>query len=189
MILGEMEHSERKLKTSVFVGTSLDGFIARPDGGLDWLPADNVEPHGYEELMASVDALVIGRNTFEIVLGFGGWAYGDKQVFVLSSGVIDRAPEGASVEHLSGEPAEIVAGLEDRGFRHLYVDGGITVQRFLRAGLIDRIIITRIPVLIGTGIPLFGQLNRDVLLEHIETRQFRGGLVQSEYVVLAAGRA
>ncbi len=177
-----MEYTKRKVKTSVFVGMSLDGFIARTDGGLDWLPSDNVEPHGYEELMASVDALVIGRNTYETVLGFGGWAYGSKPVFVLSSGEITPAPDGAFVEHLSGEPAEIVTILAGRGFNHLYIDGGITVQRFLRAGLIDRLILTRIPVLIGSGIPLFGPLDRDIPLEHIETRQYRGGLVQSEYI-------
>lgn len=181
-----MEPSERSLKTTVFVGMSLDGFIARLDGGLDWLPTGDVEPHGYEELMASVDALVIGRNTYETVLGFGGWAYGKKPVFVLSSGVIPPAPDGAVVEHLSGEPAGIVAVLAERGFGHLYVDGGITVQRFLRAGLIDRLIITRIPVLIGSGIPLFGPLDRDISLEHVETRQYRGGLVQSEYAVVPA---
>lgn len=181
-----MEPSERSLKTTVFVGMSLDGFIARLDGGLDWLPTGDVEPHGYEELMASVDALVIGRKTYETVLGFGGWAYGNKPVFVLSSGVIPPAPDGAMVEHLSGEPAGIVAVLAERGFGHLYVDGGITVQRFLRAGLIDRLIITRIPVLIGSGIPLFGPLDRDISLEHVETRQYRGGLVQSEYAVVPA---
>lgn len=183
-MLQQMESSERKLKTSVFVGTSLDGFIARRDGGLDWLPVDNVEPHGYDEFIASVDALVIGRNTYETVLGFGGWAYGDKPVFVLSSRDIAAAPDAAVVEHLSGEPADIVAKLADRGFKHLYIDGGITVQRFLRAGLIDRMIITRVPVLIGSGIPLFGSLDRDVSLEHVETRQYRGGLVQSEYVIV-----
>ena len=173
------------MKASVFVGTSLDGFIARADGSLDFLPPGGGEPHGYEEFMATVDALVIGRNTFETVLGFGGWAYGKKPVFVLSSRPIATAPPGAVVEQMSGEPAGIVSNLEARGIRHIYVDGGITIQRFLQAGLIHRLIVTRVPVLIGMGIPLFGPLQRDISLKHVATRQYPSGLVQSEYIVAA----
>jgi dihydrofolate reductase len=172
------------MKASVFVGTSLDGFLARTDGSFDFLP-DEVEPHGYEEFMATVDALVIGRKTFETVLGFGGWAYGKKPVFVLSSRSIAAAPSGAVVEHMSGAPADIVLQLEARGIQHIYVDGGLTIQRFLQAGLINRLIITRIPVLIGTGISLFGPLQRDISLKHVATRHFPSGIVQSEYAVAA----
>ena len=171
------------MNTSVFVGTSLDGFIARANGGLDFLPPGGGEPHGYDEFMATVDALVIGRNTYETVLAFDEWPYGGKPVFVLSTRPIAQAPPGAVVEHLKGEPAGIVVDLAARGVRHAYVDGGITVQRFLRAGLIDRLIITRVPVLIGEGIPLFGSLPKDVPLRHVATRQFASGLVQSEYRV------
>jgi dihydrofolate reductase len=158
--------------------------MARVNGALDFLPAEP-EPHGYDEFMASVDALVIGRNTFEIVLGFGGWAYGTKPVFVLSTRPLPPVPEGAIVERMSGEPAAILAELEARGIGHVYVDGGITIQRFLQAGLIQRLIITRVPVLIGSGIPLFGALPRDVVLEHVATRHYPSGLVQSEYAVKA----
>ena len=172
------------MKASVFVGTSLDGFIARMNGGLDWLPAGGGEPHGYIEFMASVDALVIGRNTYEIVLAFETWPYGEKPVFVLSTSPIAPAPAGAVVEHMSGAPAEIVSQLAARGIHHIYVDGGITVQNFLRAGLIQRLIITRVPVLIGTGIPLFGPTESDIKLKHIATRQYESGLVQSEYEVV-----
>lgn len=168
------------MKASVFVGASVDGFIARPDGGLDWLPNDP-EDHGYNEFIASVDALVIGRNTYETVLGFGGWAYGEKPVFVLSSRPLTPPPAGAVVDHLSGEPADIVAQLAARGIGRIYVDGGVTIQRFLRAGLIQRLIVTRVPVLIGEGIPLFGPLPGDVRLTHVSTRSFPSGLVQSEY--------
>lgn len=171
------------MKASVFVGTSLDGFIARPNGALDFLDAGGNEPHGYDEFMASVDALVIGRHTFDTVLGFGGWAYGKKPVFVLSNRPLPPVPPGAVVERLAGEPAAIVAQLEARGVRHAYVDGGITIQRFLRAGLIQRLIVSRVPVLIGTGIPLFGHLPHDIPLRHIATRHYRSGLVQSEYEV------
>jgi len=171
------------LQTSVFVGTSLDGFIARRNGEFDFLDAAGGEPHGYDEFMATVDALVIGRKTFETVLGFATWPYGTKPVFVLSSRRLARAPAGAVLEHMAGEPAEIVAQLEGRGIRHIYVDGGITIQRFLQAGLIKRLIITRVPVLIGEGIPLFGSLQRDLVLKHVATRQYASGLVQSEYLV------
>jgi dihydrofolate reductase len=169
---------------SVFVGASVDGFIARPDGGLDWLPA-SPEPHGYDEFMASVDTIVIGRNTFETVLTFGEWPYGQKRVVVLSSRPLDLAlVRGGVYEHMGGPPEEVAAQLEATGARHLYVDGGITVQRFLRAGLIQRLVVTRVPVLIGEGIPLFGSLPRDVRLRHLATRTFPSGLVQTEYEVV-----
>lgn len=171
------------MKASVFVGTSLDGFIARENGSFDFLPAGGGEPHGYDEFMASVDALVIGRTTFEAVLKLPSWPYEKKPVFVLSTRALASSPLGAVVERMSGAPAEIVSQLAARGIRHVYVDGGITIQRFLEAGLIQRLIITRVPVLIGSGIPLFGVTERDILLEHVATRQYASGLVQSEYEI------
>ena len=173
------------MKASVFIGASVDGFIARANGELDFLPPGGGEPHGYEEFMNSVDALVIGRNTYETVLKFDTWPYGAKPVFVLSTNPLAQAPVGAVVEHKSGTPADIVSLLSARGIQHIYVDGGITVQRFLRAGLIQGLIITRVPVLIGDGIPLFGTLPQDVHLRHIATRQYQSGLVQSEYEVVS----
>ena len=133
--------------------------------------------------MNTVDALVIGRNTFETVLAFETWPYGEKPVYVLSTRALAPAPQGAVVEHMSGAPEEIVAELEARGIQHIYVDGGVTIQGFLKAGLIQRLIITRVPVLIGSGIPLFGATPRDISLKHIATRAYATGLVQSEYVV------
>lgn len=171
------------MNASVFVGTSVDGFIARTNGDLSWLPPGGGEPHGYVEFMATVDALVIGRKTYETVLSFEAWPYGEKPVFVLSTSPIRAAPLGASVEHMAGDPAEILAALAARGIQHVYVDGGITIQRFLDAALIQRLVITRVPVLIGDGIPLFGPLQRDIALTHVATRQFASGLVQSEYAV------
>jgi dihydrofolate reductase len=175
------------MTVSVFVGTSLDGFLARPDGAFDFLPEGGGEPHGYDEFMASVDALVIGRMTFETVLAFPSWVYGKKRVVVLGSKPVDLSEalaRGGAVEQMGGEPAEIVARLAATGAHHLYVDGGITIQRFLRAGLVDRLIITRVPVLIGEGRPLFGPLPHDVRLTHVSTRHFPSGLVQSEYRVV-----
>jgi dihydrofolate reductase len=173
------------MTASVFIGTSVDGFIARPDGGLDWLPAGGGEPHGYDDFMASIDALVIGRNTFEIVLAFDPWPYGDKRVVVLSSKALDLSVvKGGNVEQMGGSPEEVVALLAASGAQHLYIDGGITIQRFLRAGLIDRLIVTRVRVLIGEGVPLFGSLAADVRLDHVATRAYPSGLVQSEYRIL-----
>ena len=166
----------------------MDGFIARANGDLDFLDIGGGEPHGYDEFMATVDALVIGRKTFETVLGFGTWAYGKKPVFVLSTHPLAAAPAGAVVEHLSGTPSEVASQLDARGVGHVYVDGGITIQGFLAAGLIQRLIITRVPVLIGSGIPLFGVVPRDIVLTHVATREYAGGLVQSEYLVGGAVR-
>ena len=173
------------MRVSVFVGTSVDGFIARRDGALDFLPAGGGQPHGYDEFMATVDALVIGRNTFETVLAFPSWPYGEKRVVVLSSRAIDFSGAlGGVVEQMAGAPAEIVAKLAARGVRHIYVDGGITIQGFLRAGLVQRLTITRVPVLIGEGIPLFGSLPRDIRLRHVATQAYASGLVKSEYEVV-----
>ena len=174
------------MKASVFIATSLDGFIARQDGALDWLPADGGEPHGYDEFIATVDALVIGRKTFETVLTFDTWPYGSKPVVVLSTRPAAlRAPAGAVCEMMTGTPHEIVARLSARGMKHLYVDGGVTIQGFLEAGLVQRLIITRIPVLLGSGIPLFGPLSHDVRLNHVAARSYPSGMVQSEYVFAA----
>jgi len=173
------------VKASVFIATSLDGFIARANGDLDWLPPGGGEEHGYDAFMATVDALVIGRKTFETVLTFDTWPYGEKPVYVLSTRTLAPALPGAVVERMSGAPAEIVSQLAARGVRHAYVDGGITIQRFLQAGLIQRLTITRIPVLLGAGIPLFGTLQHDIVLRHVATRQYASGLVQSDYEVVA----
>jgi dihydrofolate reductase len=173
------------MKLSVFIGTSLDGFIARPDGSLDFLPEGGGEPHGYNEFIATIDAIVIGRKTFETVLAMTPWPYGKKRVVVLSNKSIDFSPIlGAKVEQMSGSPEEIVSKLASTGARHAYIDGGITIQRFLRAGLIQHITITRVPVLIGEGIPLFASLPHDIRLRHIATKSYPSGLVSSEYEIL-----
>ena len=177
------------MRASVFVGTSVDGFIARENGGLDWLPAgggvsDEVQ-NGYAEFMATVDTCVMGRHTFEKVLTLGPWPYAGKRSVVLTSRSPALPPSlDAAVEFMGGMPREIAARLEKSGARHLYVDGGITIQRFLEAGLIERLIITRVPVVIGRGIPLFGPVGRDIRLRHVATREYPLGLVQSEYAVL-----
>lgn len=174
----------RRARANVFVATSLDGFIAREDGGIDWLPAGGEEDHGYAAFFASMDALVVGRNTWDLVRTFGTWPYGDKPVVVLTRRpvVVPRELE-RTVRIDSGEPREIAQRLAARGLRELYVDGGRVVQGFLAAGLVRRIVLTRVPVLLGRGIPLFGPLAGDVVLRHVATRSYANGLVQSEYEV------
>ena len=177
------------MQASVFVGASLDGFIARLDGSYDFLPAGGGEPHGYDEFMASVDCLVIGRKTYEIVLSLDEWPYAEKPTIVLSTQPLAPAPLGAEVEQMTGSPTEIVSHLARRGLKHAYVDGGITIQRFLEARLIQRLTITRVPVLIGSGIPLFGAIPHDIHLKHLATHEYPSGLVKSEYEVLDRGAA
>ncbi len=177
------------MKTSVFVGVSVDGFLARASGGLDFLDAAGSGSHGYEEFIESVDTIVIGGKTFEIVMGFDAWPYGQRRVVVLSSQPVDLSgatARGGRIEQMSGPPSDSASTLAAQGARHAYVDGGVTIQRFLRAGLIQRLVISRVPVLIGSGIPLFGALPHDVSLRHVATKAFAGGLVQSEYAVVAA---
>src|SRR5579863_4690650 len=120
------------MELSVFCGVSVDGFLARANHALDFLDAGGQQPHGFDEFYASVDVVVIGRKTFEVVLAFECWPYGAKQVIVLSSQPLDfSSVKGGIVEQMSGQPLEIAGRLESRGFKHAYIDGGITIQRFL----------------------------------------------------------
>lgn len=177
-------------KVSVFIATSLDGYIARPNGDIDWLDAANAtipegEDCGYGSLMESVDALAMGRNTFEKVLSFGSWPYGKVPVTVLSSKPITfpiTIPD--TVKHSSEDPLSLCKRLGDEGKKHVYVDGGNTIQRFLSAGLVDEITITLIPVIIGVGIPLFASVNTDVALVCIGVRAYDFGFVQLKYAVV-----
>lgn len=181
------------MKISVFIATSVDGYIARENGGIDWLTgSDNSaggEDYGYREFINSVDGIVMGRHTYEKVLSFDSWPYGKKPVFVLSrrKTEIPRKIE-KKVFVMSGTPTELVRDLEKDGFKHLYVDGGKTIQNFLKEGLINQMIITMVPILIGGGIPLFGSLPHDVKLRSVKTRRFDDGLVQCRYEVIGAER-
>ena len=176
-------------KASVFIATSLDGFIARPNGDLDWLDQANTtvtegEDCGYTAFMDTVDILIMGRNTYEKVLTFGPWPY-EKPVIVLSRNPIDIPPEIANaVTHSSETPEALHTRLTAEGARRLYIDGGITIQRFLNAGLITDLTITLIPVILGNGIPLFGSLQQDIPLTHTETLSYPFGFVQLKYEAL-----
>jgi dihydrofolate reductase len=189
-----MKRMEKIMKISVYIATSLDGFIARENGELDWLSGSDGasddsenggEDFGFNAFMESVDVLVMGRNTYEKVLTIGQWPYGSKRVVVLSNTLTQGSDElPKTVEFRSGSPAQLVKDLQNSGVQHLYIDGGKTIQGFLNAGLIQEITLTKIPVLIGRGIPLFGPVNEDVKLQHIETHSFPNGFVQSKYYVL-----
>lgn len=177
------------LKTSVYIATSLDGFIARENGDLDWLDAANAtipkgEDCGYFQFMESVDILVMGRKTYEKVLSFGMWPYGSTPVIVLSSNKIDFKNDPNQYVSCSSEsPKELCARLANKGIKRLYIDGGKTIQSFLAENLITDLTITVIPVIIGQGIPLFSNLEKDIALEHVATKTFDFGFVQSIYNV------
>jgi dihydrofolate reductase len=176
------------MKATVYIATTVDGFIAREDGSVDWLPTgENVgnEDYGYQEFMNSIDALVMGRNSYELVQSFGSWPYEEKPVIILTTQQLE-IPENISktVSVMAGSPNKVVQRLAERGYDHLYIDGGKTIQGFIREGLIQKLIVTKIPILIGSGIPLFGALAHDIKLHHLETLQFDNGIVQSKYKIL-----
>ena len=168
---------------NVYIGTSLDGFIARTDGDISWLvkfgDADAIA--AYHEFMANIDVIVIGRGTFETVLGFPFWPY-DKPVFVLSK-TLNNLPDNLTAKAVlsSLEPLELLRHLSDQGFKAAYIDGGKVIQSFLVADLIDSLIIATVPVLTGNGIPLFGSLDTDIDFEHVRTSTYPNGLVRSYY--------
>lgn len=170
----------------VFVGVSLDGCIARADGSIDWLDAMNArvppgEDLGFGEFMRGVDAIVMGRATFETVMRFPEWPYGVLPIVVLSrtwENLPVDAPNTVSLSHES--PRVLVERLSAQGVRRIYVDGGATVQSFLADGLIDEMTITTLPILIGAGRRLFGATQSDVLLEHASTK-VRCGFVQTTW--------
>lgn len=179
-----------RARCSVFIATSLDGFIARSDGSMDWLDEarKTVSPGedcGYGRFMADVDALVIGHGTFEQVLSFACWPYGSTPVVVLSHHAFSLPPQLPPSVSLSDKtPTALVASLTERGARKIYVDGGLTIQSFLVAGLIDDITITTIPVLLGSGRPLFGPLPADLRLALSRSTAYAFGFVQNEYRVI-----
>jgi dihydrofolate reductase len=174
---------------SVFIATSLDGYIARPNGKLDWLEnaaiKDDHEDYGYQQFMAGVNSVVMGRRTFERIARYSEWPYKGKQVIVLSRSLKLPPADFADKIDVFSRPVELLAvELQHHGVRKVYVDGGSTIQSFLSAGLIDDVILTQIPVLIGRGIKLFGELPEDVKLKLIQSQSFPSGFVQNHYRVL-----
>jgi dihydrofolate reductase len=160
-----------------FLAVSLDGFIARPDGGLDWLTPFQGE-HGYTAFFATVDTLLVGRATWEVVAGFPAWPWDGKRVAVLTHRPL---PARHGEVALSGTPAEVVAVLAEAGARAIYVDGGAVVSQFLAAGLLDELTLNLVPVVLGEGIPLFQGHVGERRLALVSSRAFPSGLVQLGY--------
>ncbi len=173
------------MKISVYIATSLDGFIARPDGDIEWLFAFNdpndKEDYGYAEFMASIDCIVMGRKTLEKVLTFPDWPY-EKPVIVLSN-TLKVIPEQCigKIEIFHGTVDDLVIKLREEKRERIYIDGGKTIQSFLAGGYVSDMTLTRIPILIGSGLPLFGSISKDIRLKHIVTKSFPSGFVQSKY--------
>ena len=172
-------------KNIVFVAKSLDGYIAGKNGELDWLESipnpENIDL-GFVSLMGEIDAVVMGKTTFEVVCSFGGeWPY-NKHVFVLSNS-LKELPEKLNKKTtlLKGSPQEILNNIHDKGYFKLYIDGGRTVQRFLKEDLIDELRITTIPILLGGGFPLFGALSKPMKFEHLKSTVFLNQIVQDHY--------
>ncbi len=178
------------LRFSVFIAASLDGFIARADGDLDWLltATTSTDDHGYAAYMQSIDTLLLGRHTYEKVLSFDPWPYVGKRVVVMSNTLDDTAIPPALAGQVSlqhGTVHDAAAALAAAGAKSVYVDGGKLIQSFLAEELIDTLTITRIPMLIGNGIPLFGNAGHDIRLAHLRTTTYESGFVQSTYRVAA----
>ncbi|HET6464552.1 MAG TPA: dihydrofolate reductase family protein [Nitrospiria bacterium] len=170
------------MKTIVYIGTSLDGFIARKDGAIDWLVQfEKPVRDDYRKFISRIDAVVIGRGTFDKVITFPSWPY-EKKVFVLSTRV-KKVPAQliGKVTVLSMKPGALLNYLSDEGFANIYVDGGKVIQSFLKEDRIDEMIVTKVPVLIGSGIPLFGELDKDLPFKHVRTKVYSNGLVKSRY--------
>lgn len=168
----------------VYIASSLDGFIARKDGTIDWLleiPNPEKSDYGFSSFMETIDAVVMGRNTFETVLSFKDWPY-SVPVFILSN-KLKEIPEDyrQKAELINGNLVEILESLNTKGLRKLYIDGGKTIQSFLKNDLIDELIITRIPILLGSGIPLFSEMEFEIRFELVKTEILNKQLVKSTY--------
>ncbi|NVK14139.1 MAG: dihydrofolate reductase family protein [Rhodobacteraceae bacterium] len=172
----------------VFIATSLDGFVARQNHSLDWLlkqPDAEDDDGGFAAFMDSVDGLVMGSGSFRTVLGFGQWPY-TKPVVVLSNSLTGQdIPEELKdkVRLCTAAPADLMQELQEKGWTRAYVDGGRMMQSFLRQGLIADLTITTVPILIGSGIPLFGSLDQDIDLQVDSSRILPTGMVQTTFRV------
>jgi len=169
----------------IYIAASIDGYIATKNGGIDWLheqPNPEEDDYGYADFISHIDAMVMGRHTFDKVRSFGEWPY-KKKAFVLSTS-LNEVPEELidKVEITSGSPNEIISKLNAAGYNNLYIDGGIVIQKFLEHDLIDEMIITRIPILLGSGIPLFGKLNNPLRFIHKNTEVYNQALIKSHFI-------
>ncbi len=183
-------NTKQRPKMSVYIATSIDGYIAKKDDGLDWLetfspPPDNLdEDYGFKKFLNQVDALIMGRNTYKIASSANMWPYEGKRVIVLSStlsSVCDRA------EIYNGDIIHLIKKLYSEGIKNIYVDGGKTISQYLNEGLIDELIISIIPVILGSGIPLFNNILHDSWCHLVSSQSYSNGLVQLRYEVTNNG--
>ena len=183
------------MKCSVYIATSADGYIATPDGGVDWLhTAGNLEADmgsedmGFKAFMDSVDCMIMGRKCMKMISNMNltpeQWIYGDMRIVVLSN-TVKEPPENfrGKIEMYSGDIKDLILQLESSGFKHAYIDGGSTITSFIKLKLIDEMIITKIPVLLGEGIPLFGKIKQGVKLENAEATAYQNDFIQIKYSV------
>jgi len=173
------------LTNYVYIATSLDGYIAGPNENLNWLdniPNPDKNDYGYSEFIKNIDAIVMGKNTYQKVLTFGKWPY-NKPVFVLSNS-LPNIPKDliGKVEVIKGDIKKLIRQLTEQGFKNLYIDGGQTIHSFLKEDLIDEMIITIIPILLGDGIPLFHRLDQQLKFKHKNTKSYNNNLVKSHYI-------
>ncbi|MFT6502025.1 MAG: dihydrofolate reductase [Crocinitomicaceae bacterium] len=184
------------MKCSVFIATSVDGFIAKSDGSVDWIHTagnpkvdlGNEADMGFNDYLASVDCLIMGRKCMDVISNMNltpeQWPYGSVRIVVLST-TLKKAPANmkGKIELYSGDLNALVAQLESEGFEHAYIDGGTTIQGFLKLQLIDEITITKAPILLGEGIPLFGKTDQAIQLIESKATAFPNGFVQLNYKV------
>jgi len=178
--------SDKRPQISIYIAQSLDGYIARQDGSLDWLEYghEGDEDYGFKGFIKDIDALVLGRNTYEVVSSFDQWPYEGKRVIVLSQTLKQVRQEA---ELFAGKLTELTAKLHSDGIQHVWVDGGITVSKFLEAGLVDDLTVSVIPVFLGQGIPLFNPMKQELTCRLISTKTYPSGLVQLRYDSIKVG--
>lgn len=178
------------VKVSIFIGTSLDGFIARDNGDIDWLNDANKkvtpgEDFGFNSFLESVDLIIMGRKTFEQVIPFDRWPYKDTKMIILTSNNIEvpeKLKKTVTTSDMSS-PEQLIKELPDQSTNHIYVDGGIVIQDFLSAKLVDEITVTIVPILIGKGKSFSGLLTKDLSLQHLKTTVYDFGFVQNKYKI------
>jgi dihydrofolate reductase len=168
------------VQCSVYIAASLDGFIARLDGRIDWLATVERagEDYGYQRFRDSIDVCIVGRKTYETVLEFETWPYAGKRCIVMTHAALN-AKHGE--EFYCGPPEVLVERLSAEKAKRAYVDGGVVIQQFLSAGLISDLTVSVVPILLGEGVRLFGRTGRDLPLKFVASRAFESGLVKLEY--------
>ncbi|MEM9216524.1 MAG: dihydrofolate reductase family protein [Cyanobacteria bacterium P01_F01_bin.150] len=175
------------MKTTYYVASSLDGFIAESDGAVDFLDIIGAEPNtdAYDQFFAGVDALLMGRRTYDQVLGFGEWPYGDRPCWVMTHRELD--PNSATVGAIAGTPQQVHGQIAARSYQHLWLVGGANLAaQFLHQGLIDQIVVSLLPIVLGQGIPLFSNLPDQVLLSLNDVTARDCGIVELTYVLAGA---